>query len=244
MGQLDGRMGRKVYYEWIVVAFARHMPCGFASCHCTSHTCGVGVVAAGLAHVAFGAAAGAMFAVGAARSQMPIPELLAVPWALTIWAVSYFGWFRRSASCRHRREIASDEHGPCSWRTSSTGSRSARSRAPGGPEILKDAGREVRRSHLGGRVVPAEDTCRIVVQTERNAHQRQRTGADEPIAIPGGERSFMSSRTVGSRRHGAPGPSRSAGAHRSHRRRPGVARIGHLWRPACGAVSGPGRGPR
>ena len=49
-------------------------------------------VAAGLAHVAFGSAAGVMFAVGAARSQTPIPELLAVPWALTIWAVSYFGW--------------------------------------------------------------------------------------------------------------------------------------------------------
>lgn len=49
-------------------------------------------VAASAAHVAFGAAGGAVFGLAAARIRPPVPELLSLPWALVIWAGSYFGW--------------------------------------------------------------------------------------------------------------------------------------------------------
>lgn len=49
-------------------------------------------VAASAAHVAFGAVAGAIFAPLARSLRAPTVELVAVPWALVVWAASYFGW--------------------------------------------------------------------------------------------------------------------------------------------------------
>lgn len=48
-------------------------------------------LASGL-HVAFGAAIGAAFGLMARLGRPAMPELLAIPWALVVWAVSYFGW--------------------------------------------------------------------------------------------------------------------------------------------------------
>ena len=48
-------------------------------------------VVAGAAHIAFGSAAGA--ALGLIAHLIRVSgERLALPWALTVWAVSYFGW--------------------------------------------------------------------------------------------------------------------------------------------------------
>ena len=47
-------------------------------------------LAASLAHIGFGAAGGAAF--GVAASRFALPDGAAVPWALGIWLVSYFGW--------------------------------------------------------------------------------------------------------------------------------------------------------
>ncbi len=47
---------------------------------------------ASVLHLVFGAAVGAAFGLVARLSRPAMPELLAVPWALGVWAVSYFGW--------------------------------------------------------------------------------------------------------------------------------------------------------
>ncbi len=47
---------------------------------------------ASVLHLLFGAAVGAAFGLMARLSRPAMPELLAVPWALGVWAVSYFGW--------------------------------------------------------------------------------------------------------------------------------------------------------
>lgn len=47
---------------------------------------------AGVAHIAFGTAAGVGFGVLASWLRPPAPEAVAIPWALAIWLVSYFGW--------------------------------------------------------------------------------------------------------------------------------------------------------
>ncbi|HET7646508.1 MAG TPA: DUF6789 family protein [Candidatus Limnocylindria bacterium] len=47
---------------------------------------------ASVAHLGFGAAGGVGFGMLAHLTRPPIPGLLAVPWALAIWAGSYFGW--------------------------------------------------------------------------------------------------------------------------------------------------------
>lgn len=49
-------------------------------------------VAASVAHLGFGAAGGAGFGWLASVVRPGIPELLGVPWAMTIWLVSYAGW--------------------------------------------------------------------------------------------------------------------------------------------------------
>ena len=48
--------------------------------------------AAAAAHLLFGAAAGTPMAVASRVAGAPTAALLALPWALTIWAGSYFGW--------------------------------------------------------------------------------------------------------------------------------------------------------
>lgn len=47
---------------------------------------------AGVAHVGFGAVAGAGFGPLAFWLRPRAPEAVAIPWALAIWLVSYFGW--------------------------------------------------------------------------------------------------------------------------------------------------------
>lgn len=49
-------------------------------------------VAASMAHVAFGAVAGVIFALLHRIVRPPAPEIMALPWALVVWAVSYLGW--------------------------------------------------------------------------------------------------------------------------------------------------------
>ena len=49
-------------------------------------------VAAGAAHLVFGTGAGALFGVVMASRSPSIAQGLAMPWALAIWLVSYFGW--------------------------------------------------------------------------------------------------------------------------------------------------------
>ena len=48
--------------------------------------------AATLAHFGFGALAGSVFGLVTRALRPGVPELLAVPWALGVWAVSYLGW--------------------------------------------------------------------------------------------------------------------------------------------------------
>jgi hypothetical protein len=49
-------------------------------------------VAASVAHLAFGAAAGAGFGLLARALPPAAVQVVALPWALVVWAVSYFGW--------------------------------------------------------------------------------------------------------------------------------------------------------
>jgi hypothetical protein len=48
--------------------------------------------AATVAHIGFGAASGAVFALIARSVRPRVPEQLAIPFALAVWLVSYFGW--------------------------------------------------------------------------------------------------------------------------------------------------------
>lgn len=49
-------------------------------------------VAAGAAHFAFGTACGAAFGLLVSPRASGTVQLLAMPWAIAIWLVSYFGW--------------------------------------------------------------------------------------------------------------------------------------------------------
>ncbi len=47
---------------------------------------------AAAAHLGFGAAGGAAFGALAQLARTSVPSAIALPWALAIWAGSYFGW--------------------------------------------------------------------------------------------------------------------------------------------------------